>query len=99
MADSVRVNLDLDVVFRDANKTDQVIGGIRQRAQKVADAARRIDQRENGGKSNFKIEDGHLPSNGRAFSRVISDETAEYGKQGSVRRSILRRASGGATRP
>ena len=98
MADRVRVDLDFNVIFQDANKTDQVMGGIHQRAQKVADAARRIDAKENGGKSNFKITEGRLP-NGRFFAKVESDETAEYGRQGSIRRSILRRASGGPTRP
>lgn len=98
MADEVRVSLDFDEIFQDANATLPVEAGLRQRAQEIANKARRLDERENQGKSNFRIESGNLP-NGRRYHRVISDDVAgEFGNADSKRRSILRRASGGSTR-
>ncbi|AOE44362.1 hypothetical protein SEA_GHOBES_9 [Gordonia phage Ghobes] len=97
-ADRVEVNLDFDELFQEANDTLQVEAALRQRAQEVATKARRIDERENGGRSNFRLESGYLP-NGRRYHRVASDNVAsEYGDSDNKRLSILRRASGGGTR-
>ncbi|QOC55709.1 hypothetical protein SEA_ARCHIMEDES_9 [Gordonia phage Archimedes] len=98
MADQVHVALDFDEIFQDVNATLEVDSALRQRAQEVANKARRLDERENNGQSNFRMESGYLP-NGRRYHRVISDDAeSEYGSADSKRRSILRRASGGPTR-
>lgn len=96
--DRVRADLDFDELFQEANLTLEVEAGLREKAQEVVNKARRLDERENQGKSNFRIEEGYLP-NGRRYHRVISDdEAAEFGNSDSKRLSILRRASGGGTR-
>lgn len=96
--DRVTVSLDIDEMFQDANNTLQVDAALRERAQQIANKARRLDERENNGRSNFRMESGFLP-NGRRYHRVISDdEASEYGNSESKRRSILRRASGGPSR-
>lgn len=93
-----RVELDFDDLFQDANASLAVDAGLRQRAQEILTKARRLDERENGGKSNFRIEAGILP-NGRRFYKVTSDNIeSEYGNANVKRTSILRRASGGPTR-
>ena len=92
------VSLDFDEIFQDANATQAIDAGLRQKAQEVINKARRLDERENNGASNFRLESGFL-SNGRRYHRVISDDVAgEFGNADSKRRSILRRASGGPTR-
>ncbi|WIC89780.1 hypothetical protein SEA_SAPO_9 [Gordonia phage Sapo] len=98
MADRVHVDLDFDELFQEANNTLQVEAALRERAQQVVNKARRLDERENQGRSNFRLEEGYLP-NGRRYHRVVSDgEDTEFGTSTTKRLSILRRASGGATR-
>lgn len=92
MAEEPRVALDMDDLFKQANQHVIVRAAVRARAQKIANKARQIDNRENKGRANIELEEGYMP-NGRFVTRVKSDDkSGEWGDTNTKRRATLRRA-------
>lgn len=85
---------DLDDIFRTANETNEVQSVVLTEAHKVLARARRIDQQENGGRGNIRLETGYY-ENGRFYAKIVSDDVVgEYGNKTTPRRATLRRAGG-----
>lgn len=93
-ADKVRVDLDVDEIFRRANETDIVRAKIYARAVQIANRARRIDAQENGGNSTVELQE-RVMANGRYVVHVrMTDDGSEHGTSKRARRRTLRRAVG-----
>lgn len=93
--DQVRVELDLDELFREANELPMLRAKTFAKATQIANRARRIDAAENGGHAEITLEERVMP-NGRYVVQVRStDGDGEHGTSTTVRRRTLRRAVGG----
>lgn len=91
--DDVHVQLDLDELFDEFNRTVHVEAALTRRATAIAARARTIDAAE-GGAASFSIDRRWLP-NGRLMLRVVSnDPDGEYGTATTSRRRALRQAVG-----
>lgn len=94
MADKVRVYIDMDALFERANQSAMLRAKIRDRANRVAARARRLDQQATGGKSSIEVRESVLP-NGRFIAQVESDDVdGEFGNGKTARRRTLRQAMG-----
>ncbi len=94
MADKPRVDLDIDQLFREANQTALLRAKVRDRNERIAARARRIDQAENKGRATIRTSYEVLP-NGRFVARTETDDVSgEFGDSRTKRRRTLRRAGG-----
>jgi hypothetical protein len=93
-AEQVRVDLDPDDIFAQANDVAMLRARVLAKATDVVKRARRIDGAEHGGQSTFSIDERVLP-NGRYICLVGSDDAdGEHGTASTPRRRTLRRAAG-----
>lgn len=89
-----QVDLDIGALFVEANQNALLRAKIRDRTEKIAARARRIDQAENAGRATIRTSYEVLP-NGRFVANVETDDVSgEFGDSTRLRRRTLRRAGG-----
>lgn len=89
----VRLDIDFDDLFRQANEHPTTDGAVAGRAGRIAARARRIDQLEGDGTADIFIRERHLPNGRKSYDVVSDDGDGEFGTSERARIRALRRAA------